>query len=160
MNFKKYFIVYITYAAALILLITDILSKNIASIYLNKQAPIVLIKGILEFVYVENRGVAFGLFYGKKIPILIISLFAVVIIFIFIKKIKNEKKYIPLSLASGAILAGAIGNIFDRIFRGYVVDFIYFKPIDFPVFNFADICISLGCFFIIILFLFVYKEEK
>ena len=56
------------------------------------------------------------------------------------------------------ILAGAVGNLIDRIMNGYVVDFIYFQVINFPVFNVADICVTLGVVFLIIFLLFKYRS--
>jgi len=58
------------------------------------------------------------------------------------------------------IFAGALGNFIDRVIRNYVVDFIYFKPINFPIFNFADICVTVGTFLLFISLMFVYKENE
>ena len=69
------------------------------------------------------------------------------------------KKLLPLRICAVFIFSGAIGNFIDRLKLGYVVDFFYFKLIDFPVFNVADIYVTVAAFAMIILGLFYYKEE-
>jgi signal peptidase II len=76
-----------------------------------------------------------------------------------VNRIPEDKKYRPLYLVSVLIFAGAIGNFIDRLKQQYVVDFIYFSPIDFPVFNVADIYVTCGCALMIVLFLFYYKDD-
>ena len=74
-------------------------------------------------------------------------------------KIPQERHFLPLTLCLCFIGAGAVGNMIDRIFRGYVVDFFYFKLIDFPVFNVADIYVTTAAVILIVLIVFLYKEE-
>ena len=66
----------------------------------------------------------------------------------------------PLLFCGSLIFAGALGNFIDRVIRNYVVDFIYFKPINFPIFNFADICVTVGTFVLFLCLIFVYKENE
>lgn len=100
-----------------------------------------IISGVLSFRYLKNYGIAFGLGENFKIPIIIINLFIVIIISIFIIKLDLDKKvYICLFM----VLGGAISNLIDRIFRGFVIDFFYIEFSHFPVFNIADIFIILG----------------
>ena len=72
---------------------------------------------------------------------------------------KFNKHYAPLYLSLILIFSGAVGNFIDRVKNKYVVDFIYFKLIDFPVFNFADICITIGCAVLILSLIFIYRGE-
>ena len=107
-----------------------------------------VIKGILKFTYIENTGGAYGI--GSKYKLIFILLNAVTILLIG-RFILSKKSDISISIlfALGLIVAGGIGNFIDRMFRGFVVDFIDFNPlIKYPVFNFADICVVLGCLII------------
>ena len=71
----------------------------------------------------------------------------------------SDSKYLAVGIVLSCILAGAVGNLIDRVNHKYVVDFIYFMPIDFPVFNVADIFVTLGCIAFAILVIFVYKDR-
>ena len=71
----------------------------------------------------------------------------------------ENRRYLPLRICAVLLCAGAVGNMIDRIFRGYVVDFFYFKLIDFPVFNVADIYVTTAAVILIVLIVFLYKEE-
>lgn len=119
-----------------------------------------LLKDILEFVYTENRGAAFGILQGGKILFYIIAIIVSVVIIRSVYIMPNSKRMLHLLLALNFIFAGAWGNIVDRINRSYVVDFIYFKPINFPVFNVADIYVSLAVVYLMFLLLFYYKEDE
>ena len=128
----------------LLLLAIDQATKLIAILFLKGNEKLVLIDKILEFYYTENFGAAFSSFMGQRI-LLIILTFAILIFFIVLLKNnyhKQEKKIINYSCCF--IISGAVGNLIDRIFNGFVVDFIYIKSINFPVFNIADVCIVIG----------------
>lgn len=134
-------------------------TKALMTRYLKGQPSISVIKNILELDYVENRGAAFGMLQGKRIYFLVI---AAVVFFLFawlLLKLPPEKKYQKLHIALSFILAGAVGNTIDRGIKGYVVDFVYFKLIDFPVFNVADIFITVTTIWLAVLLLFFFKEE-
>lgn len=111
-----------------------------------------VIDNILNFSYVQNTGAAWGIF-SENSWILLISV-PIFIILIGIYVYKTHKGRIELALGA-IIVGGAIGNYIDRLFRGYVVDYIDFHI--WPVFNFADICIVLGCILFIIS---VFRKEK
>ncbi len=134
-------------------------TKALMTRYLKGQPSIPIIKDILELDYVENRGAAFGLLQGKRIYFLVIAA-AVFFLFVWLLlKLPLEKKYQKLHIALSFILAGAVGNTIDRGMKGYVVDFVYFKLIDFPVFNVADIFITVTTIWLAVLLLFFFKEE-
>ena len=122
-----------------ILFVIDLITK-----YLCIEKKLTIIPNFLYIDYVKNTGVAFSMFQGFGIVIIIISILAIYYLF----KTVREKELIFYSL----ILGGILGNLFDRIFRGYVIDFISVKIFKwyFPVFNFADICITLGAISLII----------
>ncbi len=112
-----------------------------------------------EFSYLENTGSAWGMMEGARIFFLVLTVVVLAFIFYVIYKMPDAKKYIPLKVMLILLGAGAIGNFIDRLFLGYVRDFIYFKLINFPVFNVADCYVTISMVLFAILILFVYKEN-
>ncbi len=145
--------------AVLILTILDQWTKQLAARSLKEQ-PIVLIKGVFELTYLENRGAAFGLFQNQRIVFLLITLVVIVVILFLYWRIPKNRRFFPLRIIGAGLLSGAIGNMIDRYFYGYVIDFFYFSLIDFPVFNVADIYVTVSMAALIVLWLFYYKEEE
>lgn len=105
---------------------------------------------VLSFSYTQNTGVAFGLISNN---IIFVIIFNIVILGIIIKFLKENNESIDYTVLVSLILilSGGIGNLIDRILRGYVVDFIKFDFINFPIFNVADISITLGIFILVII---------
>lgn len=105
-----------------------------------------LIPNQLSLLYVENRGAAFGILQDRRTFFILIT--TVVIVFLFVYILKHYKTHSTVTnIAMLSILAGAIGNLIDRIRLGYVVDFIALKfggLMNFPVFNIADMCVVIG----------------
>lgn len=138
---------------AVVIILLDQLTKILM---INKQLTI--IPNLLEFTYTENTGVAFGIANSKIFLIILLSILILGIIVKFIKETQTDKN-ILLSLYF--IIAGGISNLIDRIFRGYVIDFIDINILNFPNFNIADICITLGVFVLIfIIAKSLFKNEK
>ena len=94
----------------------------------------------------------------QNVMIIVTPLFCFLIAY-FIIRLPKEKKFRPLYIDLLFVFSGALGNYIDRISHKYVVDFIYFSIIDFPVFNVADIYITCGFIYLIILLLFIYKDS-
>lgn len=115
-----------------------------------------VIKDFFYLTYLENRGAAFGILQNFRWFFIIITIIALAIMIGYFIKSDN----IFLRLALSILIAGAIGNFIDRLFRGYVVDFLdfYLFGYDFPVFNVADICVNVGVFLLVIYIIFIYKE--
>ncbi len=116
----------------------------------------VIIDKFFYLTYLENRGAAFGIFQDGRWFFIITTIIASgVMVWYFIK---NNNFLLRVSLM--LIVSGGIGNLIDRVFRGFVVDFLDFYPFgyDFPIFNFADICVTVGVFLFVIYIIFVYKE--
>lgn len=137
----------------------DQLTKLLAFKNLKGKADIPLIPDVLYFQYLENRGAAFGIFQDRKIFLVLLTSLILVGVCYVLWKIPADKKYIYLKLLCFLITAGGIGNLIDRVRLDYVIDFIYFAPIDFPVFNVADIYVSVGMVFLFTVVLFYYKDE-
>lgn len=117
---------------------------------------IALIGNFLRFTYVENPGMAFGIRIGQNKFFTFFSLFASIALVIYLYRIRNEK-FLP-RFALALILGGAIGNLIDRVLFGQVADFIDFGW--WPVFNIADMAVSIGMALLIILVLFDKEGKK
>lgn len=154
---KKYYIGIILSLIPLILL--DQVTKLLADIHLKNQKAIPIIKDVLVLDYVENRGAAFGTFQGGFVFFVFTFIVLAVFMCFFAMRVPLTQRMKPLRILLVFVLAGAIGNFIDRIRLRYVIDFIYFKLIDFPVFNVADIYVTVSMILLIILCLFYYKEE-
>lgn len=118
-----------------------------------------IVEGVLEFLYLENRGAAFGLMQDKQILFILLSAIFMVVAIIVYFRLPNIKNYYPIYFIIVLISSGAVGNLIDRIQYNFVVDFIYFKLIDFPIFNIADIYVVCGGILLFIMFIFIYKED-
>ena len=138
----------------------DQYTKKLAVTHLMGKAPIVLIPGVFELRYVENRGAAFGMMQGGRVLFFILTAVVLVGILYILKILPSTKRFLPLALTLSLLFYGAVGNLVDRVLNGYVVDFLYFSLIDFPVFNVADIYVTVSAFLLLFLFFFVYKENE
>ena len=148
------------FVISFILILVDQLTKLSAIHHLMGKDPLVLIDGVFELRYLENRGAAFGILQDKKLFFVIFTIIVLcLIIYVYLKRIPCEKKFIWMDLICILFVSGAVGNFIDRITKNYVVDFFYFKLINFPIFNVADIYVTVAAFAMIILGLFYYKEE-
>lgn len=143
-----------------VLVLLDQLTKYWAVVTLKGKDPIVLWKDVFEFQYLENRGIAFGLFQNKTAVFVIFTIIILAVLFYYFYKIPAKKRMFPLQTAMVLLGAGAIGNLIDRVVNNFVVDFLYFKLIDFPIFNVADCYVTISLALLICLILFYYKEEE
>lgn len=143
-------------AAAIVL--SDQLAKLLVISNLSHTDCIHALPGLFDFVYVKNTGAAFSILSENTVLLSMISVaFCVgVAIYWYIKKPRSRMLCTALTM----LFAGALGNAIDRIFRGFVVDFISAAFITFPVFNIADIAITLGAALLIVYMLFFEKDEK
>lgn len=149
----------ITALAVLILVGIDQLTKYFVVTDLKPIGQKMLIPGVIQFNYVENTGAMMGLLGGKTTLMIILAFIALAVLFALIltKKIRFGFLYCCII----AIVSGGIGNIIDRVARGYVVDFIEFLFVDFYVFNFADCLITVGAFLIVFYEIYdIIKEQK
>jgi signal peptidase II len=129
------------FTPAILVLFLDQLSKHLAAknLILNQSVPI--IKGIFHLTLIHNRGAAFGILKNQAPLFIFISLFAIILIYFNLKKSRN-KENIVFNISLALILGGALGNLIDRLFLGYVIDFLDFRI--WPVFNVADSAITIG----------------
>lgn len=134
---------------SVILVFIDQIIKYIVDLNLMLNNSINIINGFFRITYVQNTGAAFSIFENKQLFLIIITIVALFIMFYFLKN-KTFKKH--ETIIYSMILSGVLANLVDRIFRGYVIDYLDFKIFnyDFPIFNLADIMIVSGCFCLII----------
>lgn len=142
-----------------LLVLLDQATKLAAVSALKDGGPYVLIPGVFQLQYLENRGAAFGLLQNARIFFLAVTLIALAAVIYVLVRLPLKRKYIVLRFLMVLIAAGAVGNMIDRVFLGYVRDFLYFSLIDFPIFNVADIYVTCATILLILLLLFYYKEE-
>ncbi len=148
-------------AAALIA--ADQLIKLAVLAFLQPVGSVPLIPGIFSLTYVENRGAAFGIFQGNVLFLVVLTSAIIVIGGWVLYKNVFQDRVINRCLL--VVMAGGIGNLIDRVCRGFVVDYLHFLPFDFPVFNLADclVCCGVACMLIYVLFIdrtFIKKEQS
>ncbi|MBO6147835.1 MAG: signal peptidase II [Lachnospiraceae bacterium] len=154
-----YFILDIIFIAALVWL--DQWTKGMAELKLKGQPPVALIRDVLvlQYLYPPNTGAAWGIFKGHMTLFLIVGTLFLIAMVALLLLLPPTKKYRILRFFLCLISAGAAGNMIDRAVRHYVIDFIYAIFIDFPIFNVADMYVTIGAFALVVLLLFVYKED-
>ena len=138
----------------------DQLAKYFAVEKLKDKPSFVLWEGVFELHYLENRGASFGILQNQRWPLIIFTMVVLFfLLYLYLKKIPDEKRFSFFNIIIILFIAGAIGNLIDRIAKGYVVDFFYFSLIDFPIFNVADIYAVTASVLLIVLGLFYYTDE-
>lgn len=181
MKFKSKKQIFIGFILMNVLIFLDQITKKMAVIYLKDQPAIPIIKDVFELKYLENTSAAFGmdpisllqnvfkfdvfiqnpnLYLNVRMGFFYILTIAMVCAFIwFFISLPNNKRFVYLDWILVFMSAGAIGNLIDRISQQFVVDFLYFKLIDFPIFNVADIYVTCSLILLLILGVFYYKDE-
>lgn len=142
-----------------LLVVLDQITKLAAQQRLKGTDGLSVIQGVFELQYLENRGSAFGMMQGKRVFFIVMAVVVLVVISYIYVRIPLTKRFLYMRMIAVLYLAGAVGNAVDRVVHGYVVDFFYFSLIDFPIFNVADIYVTVGTFSLIGLILFYYKDE-
>lgn len=143
-----------------LLVALDQWTKRLALLNLRGNGPFVILDGVFELLYSENRGAAFGILQGKHGFFFLVAAAVLIVVLLFLAKLPEEKRYHPLFGCMVLLASGAVGNMIDRAVRGYVVDFFYFSLIDFPIFNVADCYVVVAAVLLILLTGFFYKEEE
>lgn len=140
----------------------DQLTKLVVLAELTKVATVELIEKVFYFTYCENTGAGFSIFAEHTMLLAIVSACVIVamVLYVVLKKPKSRM----LNVALTFLVGGAIGNLIDRVRLGFVVDFLDFRLIDFPIFNVADCFVTIGAALLIIYILFIdgkdAKKEK
>ncbi len=140
-------------------ILLDQYTKLLAVKHLKNQNPIDVIEDVFQLHYLENRGAAFGILQDQKLFFVLMGIIILACVIFFYWKMPHEKHFVPLRICMLMIASGAVGNMIDRIRLNYVIDFFYFEWIDFPIFNVADIYVTIAAILLIVLILFYYKEK-
>lgn len=148
----------IYYMLAALLIVIDQLSKWAILQNFELYEEKILLPGFLSLFYIQNRGAAWGIFEGRMIFFYIITVFVVGYLIYMFHKEKTDSKLVGVSFS--LILAGAIGNFIDRLMNGFVVDMFRLDFVNFPIFNVADMCLTIGVALMLIHVLFFEKEEN
>lgn len=142
---------YIALIIGIILAALDQIIKYFVTVYLQPVDSVSVIDNLLSLTYVENRGVAFGMFKDMRwIFVILTTIMLVIIIFYMFKKRPQGKFFY---ICAGMIIGGGIGNLIDRVLYGYVIDYLSLSFFS-PVCNFADYCITIGTVMLMIYILF------
>ncbi len=144
---------------ALVLIGVDQITKVWATATLGNGRDIPIWNGIFHLHYVKNTGAAFGMLGGKQVFLMVITTIIIIGMIIYYRKLPQTfwGKWSKVSFIM--IISGAIGNLIDRVFLNYVRDFLYFKLINFPVFNVADVLVVVGVCILVVAMLFGELEE-
>lgn len=139
-----------TIIISIILLCIDQISKLLVVNLLTKTDSIAIIKNFFYLTYINNDGAAFSILVGKRILLILVAILVIIMLIHYIKKnnIQNKLEIVSLAL----IIGGSLGNLIDRVVRGYVIDFLDFKIFNynFPIFNLADTFIVIGVFLLLL----------
>ncbi len=149
---RSVLLVVVSFICVVLIVLVDFISKRLVLAYLEPVGTVQVIPNLFSLTYVENRGAAFGILQNKQLFFIIFTIIAIVIMIIYL--VKNNSNSKLLNLAIAFIVGGGIGNLIDRIFYGFVVDFLSLSFFS-PVCNIADYFVTAGTImFIIYLFFF------
>ena len=143
---------------AVLVVLFDQATKYLVLTNIGPTESVQAIPGLFDFVYVKNTGAAFSILSDSTVILSVISVVFCVGLILYWYKKKPTHPFLKTALM--LLFAGALGNAIDRIFRGFVIDFISTTFMTFPVFNVADIAITVGAVFLIVHLIFFDKDEK
>ncbi len=147
----------LSFVVAILIVVADQLIKLLVVNTIKGGSSVSILNGHVEFTYLENRGMAFGMLQNARWLFIIFTSIVMVAIVVYMLKTKPKSKFLLMSLA--LVLGGGIGNLIDRIFLGYVVDYIQLSFFS-PVCNFADYCITIGTVMLMIYILFFSTDNE
>lgn len=136
----------------------DMLTKALTDAYLSLGSSVTVIEGVLNFTYVRNTGAAFSILEGQHWFFIVTAVIASIVMVAFLWKNKFNSKVLQIGVS--LMLAGTLGNLYDRIAFGYVRDMIEFTFVNFAVFNVADTALCVGVALVIIFIIFIYKDKS
>lgn len=133
---------------AVVAFVIDQMSKWSIATYVEIDQKLPFIPGFIQLTSIRNRGAAFGILQDQRLLFLLVTTLVLVGIIIYLGKIYRDQKFLGFALS--LLLGGALGNFVDRALHGEVVDLLEFTFINFPVFNMADVFITIGVLMVII----------
>ena len=147
-------------AGLLVFLSLDQLTKYLAVAFLKKQEAFPIIKNVFELEYLENHGAAFGVLQNRRILVLLVTVCILAVLAVLYMRIPENKRFFPLRFLAILLMAGAVGNLLDRMLYGYVIDFFSFKLINFPIFNVADCYVVIAVILAFYFICFFYDDKE
>ena len=138
----------------------DQITKVWATAALSGGRDIPIWNGVFHLQYVKNTGAAFGMLGGKQVFLIVITTLIIIGMLVYYRKLPKTFWGNWSKVSFVLIISGAIGNLIDRVFLNYVRDFLYFKLINFPVFNVSDILVVVGVCLLVIAMIFGELEEE
>ncbi len=144
---------------SLLILAADQLTKYLAESHLMGSRGVEVIPGVFQLFYLQNRGAAFGMMENRQWFFAAVALVMMLAAGYVYARLPLEKHYSLLRVVCVLIVSGAAGNMIDRILHGYVIDFLYFSLIDFPVFNVADCYVCVGAALGVLAIFTLYRED-
>ncbi|MCL2873920.1 MAG: signal peptidase II [Defluviitaleaceae bacterium] len=137
----------------------DQITKLIAVVRLKPIGTYPVIPGILSFTYLENSGAGFGILQGARWFFIVFTVVVLIGIVWYYIKLPQKRPYNYVRAGLVILASGAVGNGIDRLLNGFVIDFLHVRFINFPIFNIADIYVSIATFMLAIIMLFFIKED-
>lgn len=137
-----------------LLIVLDQLTKKWAVDVLMEKGSLPFINGLVGFRYAENTGAAFSILREKQLLLILMTTVIIVGLIGFMIKAIRTDEHLLVKVSYVLLISGAIGNLIDRVRLNFVVDFLEFKFMTFPIFNIADICVVVGVSFLVIATLF------
>lgn len=135
-------------------------TKYAASVYLQGKEARKVLGDLLVLQYLKNYGAAFGILQNRQIFLIILTaMILVALLYVFIRT-PDTARYRLIRIFSISLGAGAVGNMYDRFVHRYVIDFLYVKVIDFPIFNVADCYVVISSVVLALLIVFFYQESE
>lgn len=141
-----------------VLIALDQLSKYAAVQHVMGNGTQTFIPGVLGFRYTENTGAAFSIFKDKQLFLIVITSIVIAALVGYMLKAIRTDAHLAVRCAYVLLIAGALGNLIDRIRLDYVVDFLEFQFVHFPIFNLADVCVVVGVGLLVVASLFLGYE--
>lgn len=146
--------------SVLLLTVVDQLTKYLVVANMDLYDEIPVAGDVFVLRYVRNTGTLWSLLSGKTVLLAALSIVILAVIIYIYHNVAAAENFGPVRFCLILLAGGAVGNMIDRLWLGYVIDFLYFKLINFPVFNFADICVTVGAFLLLFLLIFKYKSDE
>ncbi len=146
----------LAFIIAIVAIATDQLLKLLVTSTLQSGGTVTILGGLVKFFYCENKGMAFGMLQNQRWLFIVFTIAVILGIIIYLIKVKPMNKVLLISL--GLIIGGGIGNLIDRVYLSYVVDYIQLSFFS-PVCNFADYCITAGTIMLVVYILFFNNES-
>ncbi|MDO5456802.1 MAG: signal peptidase II [Atopococcus tabaci] len=145
------------YLLSFIIVIVDQLSKYLTTAYIELGEQVEGLPGLLSITHIHNTGAAWSILEGQMWFFYIVTVIVALMIIYYMQQTKNQPL---LQTGLAFILGGAVGNFIDRLLHQYVIDMIQLDFIDFPIFNIADMALTVGVILLFIQYIFFDREEK